>query len=72
MNKKLIEALKKEHAIDITRARTTDPPSIFREMIDRQELGVKTGKGFYKWTPQRAEEVWQQLMQRLVRIAKWS
>jgi 3-hydroxyacyl-CoA dehydrogenase len=51
---------------------TTDPPSVFREMIDRQELGVKTGKGFYEWTPQRAEEVWQQLMQRLVRIAKWS
>jgi 3-hydroxyacyl-CoA dehydrogenase len=51
---------------------TPDPPSIFREMIDRQELGVKTGKGFYTWTAQQADQRWQRLMQRLVQIAKWS
>ena len=51
---------------------TPDPPLVFQEMINRQELGVKTGKGFYEWTPQQAEDVWRQLMQRLVQIAKWS
>ncbi|MBP1720389.1 MAG: 3-hydroxyacyl-CoA dehydrogenase, partial [Deltaproteobacteria bacterium] len=25
------------------------PPQAFKEMIDRKELGVKTGKGFYRY-----------------------
>jgi 3-hydroxybutyryl-CoA dehydrogenase len=25
------------------------PPKAFKEMVDRKELGVKTGKGFYTY-----------------------
>jgi len=30
---------------------------VLREMVERGELGVKTGKGFYDWTPEHADEV---------------
>ena len=39
----------------VTRDLNNEPglPSLMREMMDRGELGVKTGKGFYDWTTQR-------------------
>ena len=32
-----------------------EPPPVIQEKIDRGELGFKTGKGFYEWTPESAD-----------------
>lgn len=34
---------------------STEVPPILKEKVDRDELGVRTGKGFYEWTPESAE-----------------
>jgi 3-hydroxybutyryl-CoA dehydrogenase len=36
---------------------------VIAEMIRRNELGVKTGKGFYEWTPEKTDE-WRRRMAR--------
>lgn len=33
------------------------PPEIFTEKVERGELGVKTGKGFYRYTPESVESL---------------
>lgn len=33
------------------------PPEIFTEKVERGELGVKTGKGFYQYTPESVESL---------------
>ena len=33
------------------------------EKVERGELGVKTGKGFYEWTPESAEALRQRVAQ---------
>jgi len=38
-------------------------------LIDKGELGMKTGKGFRRWTPDEAEAVRQRLRQTLVKSA---
>jgi 3-hydroxybutyryl-CoA dehydrogenase len=40
---------------------STEAPPILREMVERGDLGVKTGKGFYEWTPVSAEELRQRI-----------
>ena len=30
---------------------------LLREMVDSDKLGVKSGEGFYEWTPERIEEI---------------
>ncbi|MFQ5813518.1 MAG: 3-hydroxyacyl-CoA dehydrogenase family protein [Anaerolineae bacterium] len=47
------------------------PPGL-REKVERGELGVKTGKGFYEWTPESAEALRQRILQALVQMARWS
>jgi len=37
--------------------RSTEPQQLIRDKVERSELGAKTGKGFYDWSPGRAEEV---------------
>jgi 3-hydroxybutyryl-CoA dehydrogenase len=34
-----------------------------KQKVDQGELGVKTGKGFYEWTPESAEELRQRIAQ---------
>lgn len=36
---------------------STEPLQLIRDKVERGELGVKAGKGFYDWSPGRAEEV---------------
>jgi 3-hydroxybutyryl-CoA dehydrogenase len=38
-------------------------PPILKQKVDQGELGVKTGKGFYEWTPESAEELRQRIAQ---------
>lgn len=47
-------------------------PGIVKEMVDRGELGVKTGKGFYDWTPETGEALRQRIAGALLSIEKWS
>lgn len=51
---------------------STETPAILREKVEKNELGVKTGKGFYEWTPESAEGMKQQVANALINIAQWS
>ena len=43
---------------------------VLREKVERGELGVKTGKGFYEWTPESAAELKQRIATALIKIEK--
>ncbi len=47
-------------------------PGIVKEMVDRGDFGVKTGKGFYDWTPEAGEALRQRIAGALLSIEKWS
>ncbi len=51
---------------------STKPSPVLREKVESGELGVKTGKGFYEWTPDSAEALRQRIAHALVEIEKWS
>ncbi|MCH8293611.1 3-hydroxyacyl-CoA dehydrogenase family protein [Candidatus Poribacteria bacterium] len=36
---------------------STDVNPLLKEMVEKGELGVKSGKGFYEWPPEKIEEV---------------
>ena len=42
------------------------PSPLLRQKASKQELGCKSGKGFYDWTPEDEEEVKRQLMAHLM------
>ena len=46
-------------------------PQILRDKVESGELGVKTGKGFYDWTPESAGALRQRIAHALIEIAKW-
>ncbi len=45
---------------------------LLRERVSRGELGVKTGKGFYEWTPESAEALKRRIQHALIEIAQWT
>jgi 3-hydroxybutyryl-CoA dehydrogenase len=45
---------------------------ILREKVERGELGVQTGKGFYDWTPEGAAALRERIAHALVEIGRWS
>ncbi len=49
-----------------------DVMELIKDKVDRGELGSKTGKGFYDWTPELAEDLRQKMAQAFVEIEKWS
>ncbi len=51
---------------------STEVPSLLREKVERGELGSKTGKGFYEWTPESAEALRRRIARALIEIARWS
>ena len=52
--------------------RSTTPPSSLREKVARGELGLKTGKGFYEWTPEEAAALRSRIGNALATIARLS
>jgi 3-hydroxybutyryl-CoA dehydrogenase len=50
--------------------RTTGPHPYLRSKIVQGKLGMKTGEGFRRWTPQQADEVRQRLSRFLADQAK--
>ncbi len=47
-------------------------PAFVREKVERNELGAKTGKGFYDWTPEAVETAQRRMAHAFVEIEKWS
>ena len=52
--------------------RSVEPPQVLREKVERGELGVKTGKGFYDWTAESADALRRRIANALVEIEMWS
>jgi len=50
--------------------RSAGPHPFLREKVAQGKLGMKTGEGFRRWTPQQADEVRQRLSQFLADQAK--
>ena len=47
-----------------------DDPSLLHVMVGRGDVGVKAGKGFYEWTPEKAEDLRRRIAMGLVEIDK--
>jgi 3-hydroxybutyryl-CoA dehydrogenase len=50
---------------------SSEVPALLQEKVERDELGVKTGQGFYEWTPETAEALKQRIAKALIAIAQW-
>lgn len=51
---------------------SSEVPSLLKDKIEGGHLGVKTGKGFYEWTPESADALKQKIAHALVEISRWS
>lgn len=48
----------------------TDDPALLNDMVERGDIGLKAGKGFYEWSPEKAEELRRRIAKGLVEIDK--
>ena len=48
-----------------------DDPALLNDLVERGEIGLKAGKGFYEWTPEKAEELRRRIAKGLVEIDRW-
>ena len=48
----------------------TDDPALLLDMVESGDIGLKAGKGFYEWTPEKAEKLRMRIAQGLVEIDK--
>ncbi len=49
-----------------------ETPAFLKQKVERGELGIKTGKGFYEWTPESAAALKQRIAKALVAITRLS
>ena len=47
--------------------RSMGPAALLRRKVERGELGLKTGRGFYEWDSEKVEQCRHRLLQHLVR-----
>ena len=52
--------------------RSVETPSLIEDMVQRGDLGVKTGKGFYEWTEQATTALRQRIAQALATTEQMS
>ena len=50
---------------------SSDVLELLREMVSRNEVGVRSGKGFYDWTDEKAEDLRRRLTFNLIETEKW-
>lgn len=50
---------------------TASEPPLLREKVERGALGVKSGAGFYQWTPEAAEALRRRIAAALIHIEQW-
>ena len=46
-------------------------PVILKEKVEEGELGIRSGKGFYEWTPESGEDLRARVAKALIEIGKW-
>jgi 3-hydroxyacyl-CoA dehydrogenase len=51
---------------------STEVPPVVREMVSRGDLGIKTGKGFYEWTPESGAALRRRIAEALVAVERLS
>ena len=51
--------------------KSQETPPVLRDGVARGNLGVKTGKGFYEWTPELEEVLRRRIANALVEIDRW-
>ena len=51
---------------------SSDVLGLLREKVARNEVGVKSGKGFYDWTEEKAEDLRRRLTFSLIETEKWA
>jgi 3-hydroxybutyryl-CoA dehydrogenase len=49
---------------------TSEPSALLEQRVKKGNLGVKTGQGFYRWSPDKAEESKKNLLEHLLRWAR--
>ena len=49
-----------------------DVIEFLQEKVDKGELGAKTGRGFYDWTPEAADATKRRVANAFIEIEKWS
>lgn len=64
------QAIMEELLPSMTGTQNVSP--ILKEKVDRGELGIRSGKGFYEWTPETGEELRQRVAKALIEIEKWN
>ncbi len=64
----LILAIAENLVPDLESATEISP--LLKEKVKQGELGTKTGKGFYEWTPESADALKQRIAQTLIKIAQ--
>ena len=49
---------------------STEAPSVVREMVSRGDLGIKTGRGFYEWTPESGAALRRRIAEAIVAVGR--
>ena len=47
------------------------PPRLLRDTVEQGRLGVKTGQGFYSWTPESIAAARERIGRALIEMARW-
>lgn len=50
----------------------SEVPNVLNEKVERGDLGVTTGKGFYNWTPESTQALRDKIAKALIEIDRWS
>ncbi|MBV9579278.1 MAG: hypothetical protein JO057_11885 [Chloroflexi bacterium] len=50
---------------------STDLPKLLHDKVARGDVGMKSGRGFYEWTPEMIERERRRVGRALPEIARW-